>query len=308
VGLALFARGFLLTRVELPQRSACADYPHADGGAGCWAPAPFSKAVLLVVDGLRWDVAAPGGAPRAQAGRTLALPRLAALAERRGSLLAPFWADPPTTTQTRLRALLTGSLPAFLEVGASFGGGALAEDNVAASAARAGLRVVHAGDDAWLRLFPASSGVLAASHPFPSLDVRDLHTLDRGVAALLPALLGPVAAGGGEGGSWDVLVAHFLGVDHAGHTYGWDSGQMADKLAEIDQARSRRPPPGRPPPPPAARATSALTRASIRTGPPSVAAHRRHARRAAVPQRERHAAAGDGRPRHDVVRSARRRI
>ena len=33
------------------------------------------------------------------------------------------------------------------------------------------------------------------------------------------------------------MVAHFLGVDHAGHTFSMDSGPMAAKLAEMDQAR-----------------------------------------------------------------------
>jgi hypothetical protein len=31
-----------------------------------------------------------------------------------------------------------------------------------------------------------------------------------------------------------VLIAHFLGVDHAGHTHGVDSAEMAAKLAELD--------------------------------------------------------------------------
>jgi phosphatidylinositol glycan class O len=35
--------------------------------------------------------------------------------------------------------------------------------------------------------------------------------------------------------SWDVLIAHYLGVDHAGHTYGVNSRQMEDKLAQMDE-------------------------------------------------------------------------
>jgi predicted AlkP superfamily pyrophosphatase or phosphodiesterase len=34
--------------------------------------------------------------------------------------------------------------------------------------------------------------------------------------------------------SWDVLIAHYLGVDHAGHTYGVNSRHMEDKLAQMD--------------------------------------------------------------------------
>lgn len=34
--------------------------------------------------------------------------------------------------------------------------------------------------------------------------------------------------------TWDVLIAHYLGVDHAGHTYGVNSNQMSAKLQQMD--------------------------------------------------------------------------
>ena len=43
---------------------------------------------------------------------------------------------------------------------------------------------------------------------------------------------------------WDVLVAHGLGIDHAGHTHDVDSAQMLGKLRETDdhvkQARGQK--------------------------------------------------------------------
>ncbi len=36
------------------------------------------------------------------------------------------------------------------------------------------------------------------------------------------------------GDDWDVLVAHFLGVDHCGHRFGPDHPAMADKLTQMD--------------------------------------------------------------------------
>ena len=38
----------------------------------------------------------------------------------------------------------------------------------------------------------------------------------------------------GRPDSWDVLIAHYLGVDHAGHTHGVNSRQMEAKLAQMD--------------------------------------------------------------------------
>ena len=43
---------------------------------------------------------------------------------------------------------------------------------------------------------------------------------------LLPALRSP--------GDWDVLVAHYLGVDHAGHSQGIGGPAMAAKLHQLN--------------------------------------------------------------------------
>ena len=38
-----------------------------------------------------------------------------------------------------------------------------------------------------------------------------------------------------EPGSWDVLVGHYLGVDHVGHTYDVHSSHMAAKLQQMNE-------------------------------------------------------------------------
>lgn len=43
--------------------------------------------------------------------------------------------------------------------------------------------------------------------------------------------LGPAVQRGAE---WDVMVAHGLGVDHAGHAHDVGSLQMRDKVRETD--------------------------------------------------------------------------
>lgn len=57
---------------------------------------------------------------------------------------------------------------------------------------------------------------------------RDLHTVDDGVLSHLSTELGKR--------DWDVLVAHFLGVDHVGHTFGPASQAMEDKLDQMNAA------------------------------------------------------------------------
>ena len=110
------------------------------------------------------------------------------------------------------------------------------------------------GDDTWENLFPKK---FHRSLPFPSFNVKDLHTVDNGILQHLyttstyPLLhfctvlvlssrftsVRPSLAVGFltvVGDDWDVLVAHFLGVDHCGHRFGPDHPAMADKLTQMD--------------------------------------------------------------------------
>jgi phosphatidylinositol glycan class O len=66
------------------------------------------------------------------------------------------------------------------------------------------------------------------SFPFPSFNVKDLHTVDDGVIKHLMPLLERNAA------EWDFLVGHFLGVDHVGHRFGPNHPEMAAKLSQMN--------------------------------------------------------------------------
>lgn len=146
------------------------------------------------------------------------------------AFLRPFIADPPTTTESRLKGLTTGTLPTFIDAGSNFGGSAINEDNLIEQLYKSGKRIVQLGDDTWHSLF---SGYFEPNltKPFDSFNVWDLHTVDNGVNEHLFPLLQP-----GATKSWDVIIAHYLGVDHAGHRYGPDHPAMAEKLRQMDQS------------------------------------------------------------------------
>eukprot|EP00117_Sycon_ciliatum_P006883 scpid39012/ scgid10221/ GPI ethanolamine phosphate transferase 3; Phosphatidylinositol-glycan biosynthesis class O protein len=79
------------------------------------------------------------------------------------------------------------------------------------------------GDDTWMQLFPES---FTKSWPFPSLNVKDLHTVDNGVLEhLVPQI---------RSGDWDILIGHFLGVDHCGHRFGPYHPAIGEKLQQMD--------------------------------------------------------------------------
>jgi len=234
MAVAVFVQGFLLTRVELPEFSACGDalqegWPVGEladgGGSGCWGPPAYERVVLVVVDALRYDmvVPPPGGASK--------MPRLLAIHQKASdaSHLARFVADPPTTTMQRLKGIFTGSLPTFLDVGNAFSATHVTEDSLFRQLSASGRRVAFVGDDTWQSLFPE---YLHQAWPYPSMNVHDLHTVDQGVWQHLPLLLG--APQRGQSAGWEVLVAHTLGVDHAGHTHAVRSPEMDAKLDETD--------------------------------------------------------------------------
>jgi ethanolaminephosphotransferase len=175
-------------------------------------------------------------------------------------------AQAPTVTLPRLKALTTGSNPTFLDAILN-----IAEDSttavlenvdswlrqLAVGGESEGPRrsIVFAGDDTWLRLFPRawfdwSEGVSSffvavrtgKTSTFSANSIsllQDTKTVDSNVTRHLDALLGDVpsptdAFESSAPSSWDVLILHYLGLDHVGHLGGPESPPMAPKQVEMD--------------------------------------------------------------------------
>ncbi|VDM23970.1 unnamed protein product [Toxocara canis] len=227
ISLLLFQHGFLLRRHELRTRSSCSDVTVTR--SACWLPARYQRAVILLVDALRYDFIAPpsfSSFPHSQTppfiGRLPTVTRLLH-EQNESSVLLHFIADPPTTTMQRLKALTTGSLPTFIDVGSNFGSTAIVEDNWVDQIVSSGRNVSFLGDDTWTSLFPSQ---FHRHFDMPSFDVNDLNSVDNMILRhIFDELSRP---------DWTVLIAHFLGVDHCGHKYGPDHEEMANRLTLID--------------------------------------------------------------------------
>ncbi|BFZ62343.1 mannose-ethanolamine phosphotransferase gpi13 [Saitoella coloradoensis] len=232
-GLYLFTRGFLLNRMVLDNVSTADSLASIGGNAydGGWHPRIFDKVVIVVIDALRYDFLTPVEGSSAAYHNAFTLPHELSSAHPENSLLFEFIADPPTTTLQRLKGLTTGSLPTFVDAGSNFAGTAIEEDNLIHQLKSQNKTIAFLGDDTWTSLFP---GAFDISHPYDSFNVWDLHTVDNGVKEHLFPLL----ASANES-SWDVLIAHFLGVDHAGHRYGPDHPAMTGKLGEMNDVLAR---------------------------------------------------------------------
>lgn len=246
VGIHLFSKGFLLTRIAQTDYSSCVPYENVRCGkgdedeascrvesilrdvnqsAGICMPRK-GKVILMVIDALRYDFGDFDPALKDPLPYQNGLPVLEELRNRfpDRTRKLKFVADPPTTTLQRLKAMTTGSLPTFIDIGSNFASPEINEDNVVDQWKRANLTTVFLGDSTWTELFP---GRFKRKYDYPSFNIHDLDTVDSAIERHLPKEIGKT--------DWDVIVAHFLGVDHCGHRYGPLHGEMQRKLGEMNQ-------------------------------------------------------------------------
>lgn len=134
-------------------------------------------------------------------------------------------ANSPTVTLPRVKALTTGTVPGFADIVLNFGlGGAEAIGESWLDQLAARHKTMHFfGDDTWLRLFPTQ---FARTDGTTSFYVHDTVEVDQNVTRhVLHELTQP---------DWDILVFHYLGLDHIGHLVGPASELMDRKLVEMD--------------------------------------------------------------------------
>lgn len=235
VGLYKFSSSFFLAKRSLPYKSKCHDGKRLlqsalglsedevkhipEGRSGCWMDRRVDQMVILVVDALRFDFA------RYYLPESVGV-HLKSSQTEKSSQLMQFMADPPTVTMQRLKGLTTGGLPTFADISGNLGGGYVDEDSWVDQFVSQGRKAGFVGDDTWVDLFPTQ---FAKSYPYPSFNTRDLDTVDNGCWEHLPELLEDL-----EAGSLELVVTHFLGVDHVGHTYGPHTKFMDQKLHQMD--------------------------------------------------------------------------
>jgi ethanolaminephosphotransferase len=119
--------------------------------------------------------------------------------------------------------MTSGAIAGFLDVAFNFNTQALLGDNLISQLARAGWQMVMLGDETWLRLFP---NTFMRHDGVSSFFVKDTVQVDHNVSRHLEAELAAT--------DWDLLVLHYLGLDHVGHLGGRSSPLMPRKLKEMD--------------------------------------------------------------------------
>jgi len=229
LGIYIFTSGFLLQRRVLSNQTICKD-------RGCnQPPTVFKKAIIIIIDALKYEFCDYKNKTRDRSSshplphhvnQLPVINRLMQPDPDTGQIhgqLYRFMADPPTTTMQRLKGLTTGGLPTFIDVSANFASYSIQEDSLINQFNNLNKSVYFSGDDTWMSLYPDS---FKKSDPAPSFDVWDLDSVDNQVNRFLKAEL-PTP-------DWDVMIGHFLGVDHAGHKFGPNHPEMGRKLREMN--------------------------------------------------------------------------
>ncbi|CAB3369586.1 Hypothetical predicted protein [Cloeon dipterum] len=227
--LLIFMNGFLLSRDEFTDKASCVNkssvqYSDKLNLQVC-TDSKSQKLVLLIVDALMYDFANFDVNNKQPLPYQNKMPIFMDLVKSkpRNAKLLKFIADPPTTTMQRLKGLTTGSLPTFIDAGSNFASSEIAEDNFLDQLNRSGRSVVFMGDDTWTSLYPNR---FKREYPYPSFNVWDLDTVDQGVVKHMEPEL--------KKKGWDLIIGHFLGVDHCGHRFGPEHPEMSRKLREMD--------------------------------------------------------------------------
>ncbi|XP_064901667.1 GPI ethanolamine phosphate transferase 2 isoform X1 [Columba livia] len=225
LGVALFLRGFFpvpvrsLSRREVRGDPPAEPAPSGPGTVSNWTKIPpplFKKVVIVLIDSLRDDfLFGPKGKQF--------MPYTAQAVEKGTSYSFIAEAKPPTVTMPRIKALMTGSIPGFIDVIMNLNSPALLDDNLIWQAKTSGKRIIFYGDDTWIKLFPK---YFVEYDGTTSFFVSDFTEVDNNVTRHLDRVL--------KREDWDLLILHYLGLDHIGHLTGPNSPLVGLKLSEMD--------------------------------------------------------------------------
>ncbi|KAJ8664807.1 hypothetical protein QAD02_006469 [Eretmocerus hayati] len=174
------------------------------------------KMIIMVIDALRWDfVYGPLS--------NKYMPNTNHFLQKSMGCLYKTRVHSPTVTMPRIKAMMTGAVPNFIDVIFNLGANEVISDSILRQATNHGHRSIFYGDDVWLKLFPTSFFRHEGTNSFY---VTDFTEVDNNVTKNVVIEL--------EKDDWSIMVLHYLGLDHIGHVLGPFSSLIEPKLREMD--------------------------------------------------------------------------
>uniref|UniRef100_T1K8C0 GPI ethanolamine phosphate transferase 2 C-terminal domain-containing protein n=1 Tax=Tetranychus urticae TaxID=32264 RepID=T1K8C0_TETUR len=174
----------------------------------------FKKLVFVLIDALRADFIS-----------VQSMPFVSELLNNNTAIRFTSTAATPTVTMPRLKALLAGIRPNFLDIIRNLNAGSFNEDNFISKAKEAGRRIIFYGDDTWMKMF--SKETFIKFNLTYSFFATDYTEVDTNVTDNMRPELNQLE-------QWDFMILHYLGLDHIGHSFGAKSHLLPQKLHEMD--------------------------------------------------------------------------
>ncbi|KAK9455532.1 alkaline-phosphatase-like protein [Dipodascopsis uninucleata] len=221
LGLLIFAKGFFPFKPILHGfASPSIDQP----------PAVFDKVIFVLIDALRSDFVFSDSSSMKFTNELISAGHALPYTAR---------AAPPTVTLPRIKGLTTGSVPNFLDavinIAESDDSSTLMNQDswlmqfkIRKERESTKKNIIMFGDDTWLRLFP---DIFDRYEGTTSFFVSDFKEVDDNVTRHLDIEL--------HSNDWNVMIMHYLGLDHIGHKGGPYSPFMPAKQEEMDHIISR---------------------------------------------------------------------
>lgn len=216
LGLMLFIRGFFPLKKAIQGRATNKNLPPEPSAQELKDPLypKFGRVVIVLIDALRADFVF---------NEQKRMPFTQEIIRRNKSFSFLAKAHPPTVTMPRIKALTTGGIPGFIDVVFNMDSKFLQEDNLISQMKFADKKLVFYGDDTWMKLFPEH---FARTDGTTSFFVTDYTEVDNNVTRHIDKEL--------QSTDWDVMILHYLGLDHIGHIAGPSSPLVGPKLLEMD--------------------------------------------------------------------------
>ncbi|KAL1456052.1 hypothetical protein WDU94_000806 [Cyamophila willieti] len=171
------------------------------------------KLVFVVIDGLRYDFVSKDNM------------KYTTSTVEETKCIVKIEVNSPTVTMPCLKSLMTGSISKYIDVILNFGATEISSDSLIHQLNQANFRIVFYGDDTWLKLFP--SDMFERHEGTSSFYVSDYTEVDNNVTRNVVHELKHLQ-------SWDVMILHYLGLDHIGHIENSYSPLIHTKLNEMD--------------------------------------------------------------------------
>ena len=230
----IFLTGFFPLKPGDSESSISKDLPHS------WNRR-VGRLVIMVIDALRLDFVVD----RAGSESEFKIKYLEEMIQERKAQLVVTRVSPPTVTLPRLKAITTGNvsspllsfslrlthslqIPGFVDIIRNFDTKELLEDSLINQWRLHERNITMFGDDTWTKLFP---GQFLREDPVSSFFVSDYTEVDQNVTRHLESEM--------KARDWDVMILHYLGLDHIGHVEGPRSSLVQPKLDEMSAVISQ---------------------------------------------------------------------